>query len=126
MKETYRMQVPAKKGAGATALTLISVLIICTLLLKAVTFLPFGWAFQIAVILLCAIYINKLLKQGTFSVTYVLYENSLQVHTRYGFITSVSATYILDETAFTESTVTYKGKTHPFYPDENLKKLLNI
>ena len=120
------MQLPAKKSPRITALILALVLIVCVLLLKAATLLPFGWAFQIAIILLSAIYINKLLKQGTFSVTYVLYEDSLQVHTRYGFITSVSASYELDEAVFSETAVTYKGKTYFFYPDEKLKKLLNI
>lgn len=126
MREIYRMQLPAKKSPRITALILALVLIVCVLLLKAATLLPFGWAFQIAIILLSAIYINKLLKQGTFSITYVLYENSLEVHTRYGFITSITARYPLEEAVFTESTVTYKGKTLPLYPDEKLKKLLNI
>lgn len=126
MEEKYKMIVPARKTPLISTLVLALVLIVCILLLKAATFLPVSWAFQIVVIFLSAIYINKLLKQGIFSTTYILYEDSLHQLTRYGFISSVTAIYPLDESCFSENTVTYKGKTSPFYPDENLKKLLNI
>ena len=78
------------------------------------------------IIVFCAIYINKLLKQGTFSLTYILYEDSLTVLTRYGFIETVTASFPLSECVFSERSITYNGKNFAFYPDENLKKLLNI
>ena len=126
MEEKYKMIVPARKSPCASALVLSLVLIVCILLLKVATFLPAPWAFQIVIIFLSAVFINRLLKQGIFSTMYILYEDSLHQLTRYGFISSVTAIYQLDETCFGENTVTYKGKTTPFYPDEHLKKLLNI
>ena len=79
---------------------------------------------EIGAIALSAIYINKVLKQGTFVATYVLYEDTLVVLTRYGLIEKETEWYNLDEAVFTENSVTVNGKTRPFYPDEELKKIL--
>ena len=87
-------------------------------------YLPFAWVFEIGAIVLSTFYINKVLKQGTFIATYILYKDSLAVLTRYGFIETETARYILSESTFTENSVTTGGKTYPLYPDEKLKKLL--
>jgi len=71
-----------------------------------------------------AIYIYKVIHQGTLVHTYILYEDTLVVLTRYGFVEMETARYDLGKTTFTETTVTSDGQTKPFYPDEELKKLL--
>jgi len=125
-KELYRGEGVMPKSPQQTFFALLCVAALCIGVLSAAPFLPFSWLFEIGIIAVSAVMINSILKKGPFSVTYVLYENSLEVMTRYGLIEKVTATYILKETVFTETTVTANGKTLPFYPDENLKKLLNL
>ena len=126
MEEKYKMKVPAQKSARETAFFVFCLIVICALFIILVNALPFSWAFQLAVIIFCAVYINKILKQGTFITTYILYEDSLHILMRYGLIEVVKERFTLSEASFTENSIIYKGRTYPFYPDENLKKLLNI
>ena len=123
-KEIYRGKAVAVKDSKQTAKALLKVAIFCGVMFALSVYIPYGWLLEIGAIALSAIYINKILKQGTFVATYVLYEDSLIVLTRYGLIEKETEWYDLDEAVFTESSVTSKGKTRPFYPDEELKKLL--
>lgn len=124
--EIYRGAAIMPKNPQATILSLICVAAFCAAVFIAARFLPMAWLFEIAAILIAAIHINKILKQGAFAQTYVLYGDKLTVITRYGLIEMVTAEYELSKAAFNESFVTYEGKNHPFYPDEALKTLLKI
>lgn len=123
-KEIYKGKAIAVKDDKQTVKALFKAIIFCVVVFAVAKYLPFSWAFEIGAIILSAIYINKVLKQGTFIATYILYEDSLSVVTRYGFIEVETARYILSESTFTENSVTTGGKTYPFYPDEELKKLI--
>lgn len=123
-KELYRGRAVAVKDDRQTVKALLKALIFCVVVFAVAKYLPFSWAFEIGAIVASAIYINKVLKQGTFIATYVLYEDSLVVLTRYGFIEMETARYDLSEAVFTETTITSGGKTVPFYPDEKLKSLI--
>lgn len=123
-KELYRGKAVAVKDDRQTIKALMKALIFCAVVFAVAKYLPFPWAFEIGAIIASAIYINKVLKQGTFIATYVLYEDSLVVLTRYGFIEMETARYDLSQTEFTETTITSGGKTVPFYPDEKLKLLI--
>ncbi len=125
-KELYRGRAVALKDDKQTIKAILKAVIFCAVVFAVAKYLPFTWFFQIGAIILSAIYINKIMKQGTFIATYILYEDTLVVMTRYGLIEKESARYDLEKAQFTENSVTYNGKTYPFYPDEALKKLLNL
>ncbi len=126
MKEIYRFTPPPQKNTRTSALFIIASLILCAILLKLSSYLPAAWFFEILIIVLCAALINKILKQGVFALTYVLYEDFLKLYTRYGFIEKETMVFPLEDSAFNETTIIYKGKAYPFFPDEKLKSLLNI
>ena len=123
-KEIYRGKAVAAKNERQTIKALLKAAVFCLVVFTVSRYLPFGWAFEIGAIVLSAIYINNILKQGTFVATYILYEDSLVTLTRYGLIELETARYDLSEAVFTETTVTSGGKTRPFYPDEKLKSLI--
>ncbi len=123
-KEIYRVRAIAEKNKKQTLNALVMALIFCAVVFAVSIYLPFSWAFEIGAIVLSALYINKVMKQGTFVKTYILYEDSLSVVTRYGLIELETARYPLSETVFTESSITFDGKTVPFFPDEKLKSLI--
>ena len=123
-KEIYRGKAVAVKDDRQTLKALLKALIFCVVVFAAAKYLPFSWAFEIGAIIASAIYINKVLKQGTFIATYVLYEDSLVVLTRYGLIEMETARYNLSEAVITEKTISQDGITKPFYPDDELKKIL--
>lgn len=123
-KEIYRGKAVAVKDDRQTIKALLKAAVFCFIVFAVSKYLPFAWFFEIAAIVASAIYINKVMKQGTFIMTYVLYEDTLVVLTRYGLIEKESARYDLKSTTFTDTMVTSGGKTYPFYPDEKLKELL--
>ncbi len=123
-KELYRGKAVVAKDEKQTIKALLKAVIFCFIVFAVSKYLPFSWFFEIGAIVLGALYINKIMKQGTFIATYILYEDTLVVLTRYGFIEKVTAQYELSKATFAENAVTYEGKTHPFYPDEELKRLL--
>ena len=120
----YKGRAIAVKDDKQTIKAVLKAVIFCALVFALTKGLPFSWAFEIGAIVLSTLYLNKILKQGTFIATYILYEDSLAVLTRYGFIEIETARYVLSESTFTEDSVTSGGKTYPFYPDEQLKKLI--
>lgn len=123
-KEIYRGKAVAVKDDKQTLKALLKALIFCFVVFAVSSYLPFSWAFCLGAIIVSAIYINKVLHEGTFIATYVLYEDELVVLTRYGFIEKETARYSLTKAVFTEKTVSQDGITKPFYPDEELKKIL--
>lgn len=123
-KEIYRGKAVAVKDEKQTIKALFKALIFCAIIFALERFLPFAWVFEIGAIVASSIYIYKVMKQGTFIATYVLYEDTLVVLTRYGLIEMETARYNLSEAVITEKTISQDGITKPFYPDEKLKKLL--
>ena len=120
----YKGKAIAVKDDKQTIKALYKAIIFCVVVFAVSKYLPAAWMFEVGAIVLSAIYINRVLKEGTFIATYILYEDSLSIVTRYGFIEKETARYILSECTFTENSVTTGGKTYPFYPDEELKKLI--
>ena len=123
-KEIYRGRAVVIKDEKQTIKALIKAAVFCLLIFALSVYVPFGWVLEIAALVLSALYINRILKQGTFVSTYILYEDTLVVLTRYGLIELETARYDLNEAVFTETSVTSGGKTRPFHPDEKLKSLL--
>ena len=125
-KELYRGYALASKNSFHTLLALAGVAIFILLVSFVSTFLPASWLFQGGSILISAIYINKVLKEGPFRKTYILYEDSLVAITRYGYIEKITEEFDLETSVFTSTSVTSNGKTYSFSPDNELKKLLNL
>lgn len=125
-KEIYRSAPVKRKSPAQTAVSLSGAVLFCAAVFIISRFLTAGWLFQLAALLITALYINKVLKQGTFATTYVLYEDSLVILTRYGLIELQTGSFPVDSSLFCETFIEHKGKKIPFYPDEKLKKLLKI
>ena len=121
-KEIYRCRGVMPKSDTRTFLELIGVVFLCFIIFHIGRVLPYGWFLQIGVLIASAVLINKILRQGIFVKTYVLYENRLSVLTRYGLIEKETESFPLPFSNFTKTTIIYEGKTYPFYPDENLLK----
>ena len=122
----YKGKAVIKKSPGQTVLSLLGVLLMWAIIFLFAKHLPFSWFFELCAIAVSAVLINRVLMQGTFESTYILYEDTLDVVTRYGLIEKQSASYPLSETVFTSDTAIFNGKTSPFYPDNELKKRLKI
>ena len=69
---------------------------------------------------------NKILREGTFTVTYVLTDGILKIYTRYGLIEKLTDVVYLDNASVSADRITHGGRIIRFYPDKKLKKLLNI
>ena len=125
-KEIYRAQAVVKKDKKQTAVIIAAALILSMILFNAASRLPFAGFIDLAILAVLAIFINKILKQGTFVTTYILYEDILIELTRYGFIEKETARFTLSECSFGRDCIIFEGRTYPFYPDKKLKKLLNL
>ena len=125
-KEIYSGKALLKRTPKSTAFALCIVAAFCAAVFYISVFLPASWIFELGAIIISAIWVNKILKEGTFSLTYILYENSLVLRRRYGFIEIDTDKFPLEESIITEKSITYNGKTTDFFPDEQLKMLLNL
>ena len=114
------------KSPVATIFSIAGILILCGIVFALEKLLPAAWFFELAVIIIAALCVNKILKQGTFSKMYILYEDTLVETTRYGLIEKETSRFELKDTTITTTEIVYNGKKYPFYPDEALKKLLNL
>ena len=121
-KEIYRGKAVAVKNDKQTMKALLKALIFCFVVFAVSSYLPFPWAFCLGDIIVSAIYINKILHEGTFIATYVLYEDELVVLTRYGLIEKETARYDLSKAVFTEKneqTSHNLGYERCFYEDSS-------
>ncbi len=125
-EEIYKGRALTPKSPGQTLIALLVLLLCCGVVFSLESYLPWAWIFELAAIIFSAVYANKILKQGTFTKTYILYEDLLVEVTRYGLIEKITAQFNLDETLITEKEIKVGEKIYPFYPDEALKKLLNL
>ena len=120
----YKGAAVVQKSPGQTIFSLIGIGAMWAGIFIFSKFLPFEWAFQIGAIIVSAILINRLLNKGTFSKTYILYEDELVVMTRYGLIEKESSIHPLSTSRFTEKHIITDGVKYPFYPDEELIRIL--
>ncbi len=123
-KELYRGSAIIQKSPKDTIISLLGIAVMWAAIIFLAKNLPFAWAFEVAAIIISAVLINKLLNKGTFTKTYVLYEDCLVILTRYGFIEKESSIHPFEASAFTDTSITTDGVKYPFYPDEKLKKIL--
>ena len=120
----YKGAAVVQKTPKETIFSLIGIGVMWVAILIFSKFLPFQWVFSLAAIVISAILINRLLNKGTFTKTYILYEDKLVVLTRYGLIEKESSIHPLSTSKFTNKTIITDGVKYPFYPDEKLKKIL--
>ena len=120
----YKGAAIVQKSPKETIFSLIGIAAMWAAVFIFSKFLPFEWAFQIGAIVVSAILINRLLNKGTFTKTYILYEEELVVMTRYGLIEKESSIHPLVTSEFTEKYIITDGVKYPFYPDEELIKIL--
>lgn len=114
-------------GTPRSALcSIAALLVLCLVLFFLTAQLPYGALMQVAVVVFAAFALNYILKKGTFSVTYILTDSELIVLSRYGFIEKESARYALEHVVITKDAITANGKRHPFYPDAELRTLLDL
>ena len=125
-KEIYRGGATMQLSSGQTLLRLALTAFFCVVAFWLSQRLPLSWFFELCTIIFASLYINKVLKGGVFKITYILYEDSLVVVTRYGLIEKETARYSLDEAVFSADEITVGTENFSFYPDKTLKHLLGI
>lgn len=124
--ELYRGEalLPAKKTQTFAGIFLIA--LFCASVFFLASHIPYGWIAEIAAIIISAFLINAVLKQGTFTVTYVLMSDKLLIFTRYGLIEMQTYSIKLEEATFSEQYIYTNNNKIRFYPDKKLKSLLNL
>lgn len=120
----YKGAAIVQKSPKDTIISLVSIAVMWLIIIFFAKYLPFEWVFELGAIIISAILINKLLNKGTFTKTYILYEDELVVMTRYGFIEKESSIHPLATSEFTEKHIVTDGVKYPFYPDKELIKIL--
>lgn len=124
--ELYRGQALLPRTPHKTVAALLLTAAACAAVFFVAELLPASWLFELCAIAAAAVHVNKILREGTFTVTYVLTEGILKVYTRYGLIEKLTDVIYLDEAAVAADRITVNGRIIRFYPDKKLKKLLNI
>jgi hypothetical protein len=119
------MRAEARLGPLQTAVLLMAGVLFCAGVFIVSRALPFAWFFEVSALVITSLFINKVLKKGTFATIYVLYEDRLVILTRYGLIEKETGVFPLSASRFYDSFIEYEGNNFPFYPDETLKNLLN-
>ena len=110
----------------STAIALCFVVVFYAVVCVIAQFLPASWLFELGAIVVSAVMVNKILKDGTFTLTYILYEDRLVFRRRYGFLENDTHEFKLSECTITKSSIISNGKSFDFYPDKRLKELLNL
>ncbi|MGN1098170.1 MAG: hypothetical protein ACI4SS_04675 [Clostridia bacterium] len=134
MNNILQDKTPVYRGAAklpgtprAAFFCILALIAVCVILFNLVAPIPYSVFLKIAIIVFAAVSINYILKQGTFSVTYVLTDDGILVYiTKYGLLEWESAWIDATEAEFKGNKIIYKKKKYDFYPDEELKGLLGI
>lgn len=119
--EVYRgaARLPGTPRAAFFATLLL--IAVCVLLFNLVSVLPYGVFLKILVLIFAAVGLNRILRQGTFSVTYVLTDDNILVYiTKYGLLEWESAWISVPEADFSENEIRFKGRKYDFYPEDEL------
>ena len=125
-KEVYRVRAASQISPIKTMFFIVAAVVFCSVVFAAAPYLPLAWFFQLSAIVIASVFVNKVLKKGTFATIYVLYEDRLVILTRYGLIEKETGEFPFSTSRFCETFIEHNGKKTPFYPDEILKKLLNL
>ncbi len=120
----YKGSAVKQKSPKETIISLVGIGVMWAAVFIFSRYLPFQGVLQIIGIAVSAVLINRLLNKGTFSKTYILYEDELVVMTRYGLIEKESSIHPLSTSVFTDTSITTDGVKYPFYPDDTLKEIL--
>lgn len=114
---------PGKPAAAFWAVVGLAAL--CAAALKLLSPLPYSVFAQVIVLLLTAVALNRVLRRGTFSVSYALTDDGELVYvTKYGRIERETAWIRLAEAEINANTIIYENRKYEFYPDEELKSLI--
>ena len=121
----YKGAANNKGSVKDTVIPLICVAVMWSAIFLFANFLPFAWFFELGAIVLSAVLINKILNnKGTFSKTYILYDDRLVIQTRYGLIEKESSVHPISSSTFENGYIITDGRKTPFYPDEKLIEIL--
>lgn len=125
--EVYRGAAKLPGSPRAAFFCLLALVAVCVVLFNLVSALPYSVFLKIAVLIFAAAGINYILKQGTFSVTYVLTDDGILVYiTKYGLLEWESAWIRVSEAEFSENKIVFENRRYDFYPDDELKTLLGL
>ncbi len=123
--EVYRGPAKLPGTPKAAFLCVLALAALGTVLFRVSSALPYSAFIKAAILIFAAVGINYILKQGTFSVTYVLTSDGWLVYiTKYGKLEWESAWIKVDEAQFKGNKIIYQKRKYDFYPDEELKKLV--
>lgn len=124
-KEVYRGAAKLPGRPKAAFFSILALVFICVILFNLVASIPYSAFIKIGILILAAVGINYILKQGTFSVTYVLTEDSILVYiTKYGLLEWESAWIDLADAEIKGNKIIYKKRKYDFYPDDKLRELV--
>lgn len=123
--EIYRGAAKLPGTPRAAFICMLALIAVCVVLFNLVSPLPYSVFLKIAVLVFAAVGINYILKKGTFSATYVLTDDGMLVYiTKYGLLEWESAWINLSEAEFTGNKIIFENRRYEFYPDDELKKLI--
>lgn len=123
--EVYRGEARLPGRPAAAFLSILALAAACVLLFNLSSRLPYGVFIKVLILVLAALSVNYILKKGTFSVTYVLTDDGLLVYvTKYGRLSWESAWIKVNEAEFKENKIIFEKRKYAFYPDDELKQLL--
>ncbi len=124
--EIYRGKAEMNGSPRATFFAILLLAAVCVPLFNLASAIPYGVFLKIAIFVIAAALLNRILKRGTFSVTYVLTDDGMLVYiTKYGLLEWESAWIEVSEAEFSENEIRYRNRKYDFYPDEKLKKLID-
>lgn len=123
--EVYRGAAKLPGTPRAAFVCLLALIAVCVLLFNLVSPLPYSAFFKVAVLVLTAVGINYILKQGTFTVTYVLTDDGWLVYvTKYGALEWESAHIEISKAKISGNKLICNKRHYDFYPDNELKELI--
>lgn len=124
--ELYRGSAVLPRTPRKTVSALLITAALCAVVFFIAEQLPASWLFELCTVAAASVRVNKILREGTFTVTYVLTDGILKIYTRYGLIEKLTDVVYLDNASVSADRITHGGRIIRFYPDKKLKKLLNI
>ena len=123
--QVYRGEAKLPGTPKAAFFAILILAAVFVLLFNLVSPLPYSVFFKIAILILTALGVNYILKKGTFSVTYVLTDDGMLVYvTKYGRLSWESAWIEVSKAKFEKNRIIFEKRKYDFYPDEELKELL--
>ncbi|MBQ8003358.1 MAG: hypothetical protein IJ297_07950 [Clostridia bacterium] len=125
-KAIYTQKAPLKMGEGAKLGIFILITLALILVLMIANALPYSGILTIVVLALGAYAIYKYMCAAVFDITYTLYKDKLVFVRKYGKMEWECEVFPFDEAKFSEGSISHRGKSYKFYPDNKLKELLGV